>query len=233
LVLKTPSGGELRLRGRIDRVDRVQNQADFAVIDYKYRGSTLALDWVYHGLSLQLLTYVLVMQKNGSELAKQKFRPVAALYVKLLRQLKRVKHPDDATAPDDPTFNLTEKPRGIIDLSRSQLLDRDLAGKASDVVNLYIKTDGTLGKKNISDGCESAEFAAMLRLAERKLAEMGAGILSGQIDVSPYRIGQATPCEYCEYRAVCRFDASINRYHQLEKLSREQVLERAVAEEKA
>ena len=88
LVLNTPNGREVRLRGKIDRVDLLENQAAFAVIDYKYRGSSLALDWVYHGLSLQLLTYLLVLQANGNHLAKRKLVPAAAFYVQLLRQLQ-------------------------------------------------------------------------------------------------------------------------------------------------
>ena len=134
LKLQTPQGRELKLKGKIDRVDRVEGQAAFAVIDYKYRGSTLALDWVYHGLSLQLLAYLLVLQNSGIE-KDHRLTPAAAFYVKLLRQLEKVDHPADATKPDDPLFDLTVKPRGIIDWNRRDLIDPDIK-ESSDLVQL-------------------------------------------------------------------------------------------------
>jgi ATP-dependent helicase/DNAse subunit B len=35
-----------------------------------------------------------------------------------------------------------------------------------------------------------------------------------------------TPCPRCEFRSVCRFEPSINRYKNLEPLRREDVLSR-------
>ncbi len=230
LVLATPAGNELRLRGKIDRVDLVADQAAFAVIDYKYHGDSLSLDWVYHGLSLQLLTYLIVLQRNGRKLADRKLTPVAAFYVQLLRHLEKVKHPDYATAPDDPAFHLKIKPRGIIDWKHRHLIDSEHTAKASEVVQLYVTKEGAIGNKNSSDGCESEEFAAMLRLVERRLGELGDRIVAGGIAVAPYRIAQISPCANCEYRSVCRFDAAVNRYRPLESMKREQVLELALQE---
>src|SRR5262249_44599871 len=68
LILSTPGGREVHLRGKIDRVDLLEKQAAFAVIDYKLTERTLALDQVYHGLSLQLLTYLLVLEAGGENL---------------------------------------------------------------------------------------------------------------------------------------------------------------------
>ena len=77
-----------KIRGRIDRVDMLADQAAFAVIDYKLRGSQLSLERVYHGLSLQLLTYLLVLRENGRKLTGRKLTPAAAFYIKLLRRLE-------------------------------------------------------------------------------------------------------------------------------------------------
>jgi len=52
-------------------------------------------------------------------------------------------------------------------------------------------------------------------------------IVSGKIDISPYRLGQVSPCSYCRYKPVCRFDWQINDYNFLESLSKSGVLERA------
>jgi len=137
LQLKTPGATSSKLRGKIDRVDILEDQALFAVIDYKYRGETLALDHVEHGLSLQLLTYLVVIAKNGQTLAGKRLTPAAALYVKLLSQLDTVKHPGDSTDPADPKFHLQTKPRGIVNCSIASLRHR-LAIEGSDVLQLYV-----------------------------------------------------------------------------------------------
>jgi len=49
---------------------------------------------------------------------------------------------------------------------------------------------------------------------------------SGRIDISPYRIGTGSPCGYCRYKPVCRFDWQINDYNPLLSLGKEEVLEK-------
>ncbi|HEY7091179.1 MAG TPA: PD-(D/E)XK nuclease family protein [Tepidisphaeraceae bacterium] len=228
LILKTPGGNEIRLRGKIDRVDRLENSAQFAVVDYKLSGRTLALDEVYHGLSLQLLTYLLVLQRNGEQLADKPLTPVAAFYVRLLRQLESVKHPDEATDPSDPAFDLKVKPRGLIDIAHRRLLDASHSARDSEVVQIALKADGTLGYKDRSDGCETAEFAAMLGLVERKLTELADQIIAGRIDVHPYQKGKRSACVTCEYHSVCRFDVPPNHYKPIRSIPRAEVLKRAL-----
>jgi ATP-dependent helicase/nuclease subunit B len=218
LVLPTPNGNELRLKGKIDRVDKTRDDFNFAVIDYKYSGDKLALHKVLHGLSLQLLTYLLVLQENGSKLTNKKFTPVAALYVQLLRKLETVANPQEVELPVGIEGHKRCLPRGLIDISRARLLDvqRDPDSK----------TPGELYGRN--DGCTPEQFAAMLKLARQKLAELGDLILDGAIEVEPYRIGNESPCSWCEFRSVCRFDPAINRYRRLPVLNRADVFQRVM-----
>jgi ATP-dependent helicase/nuclease subunit B len=51
-------------------------------------------------------------------------------------------------------------------------------------------------------------------------------ILSGRIEVKPYRLNQKSPCSFCKYKAVCRFDWQINEYNFLELLGKNNVLEK-------
>ena len=64
----------MQLRGYIDRVDLAELADELLgiVIDYKRtRQKRLKLDEVYHGLSLQLLGYLLVLAEHGATLAKR------------------------------------------------------------------------------------------------------------------------------------------------------------------
>jgi ATP-dependent helicase/nuclease subunit B len=223
--LTTPNGKKVELYGKIDRVDLIEEQAAFAVIDYKLSGSRLMLESVYHGLSLQLLTYLLVLQKSAKHLGKPSLTPAAAFYVKLLRTLEMVDHPDEAKSPDEPAFHLKEKPRGVFDRNYLPALDGELLAGNSDVVQVFLKKDGGVGKK--SDAVEPATFAGLLKLVEQKLGELADQIILGDIKVAPYRIGTATPCPRCDYRSICRFDPARQPYRKLEPIDRDQVIEKA------
>src|SRR4030095_16098171 len=107
---------------------------------------------------LQLLTYLLVLKRLKN------LTPAAAFYVKLLRQLEGVKHPDDATAPNDPKFDLKTKPRGILNWAHRQLFDTQLQEGASDVVSLSVTKSGAMHKR--CDGCETDQFDALLNRVE-------------------------------------------------------------------
>jgi ATP-dependent helicase/nuclease subunit B len=229
--LTTPAGKSILLHGKIDRVDLLEEQAAFAVIDYKLRGNALALDRVYHGISLQLLTYLLVLQAHGEHLAGKRLTPVAAFYVRLLRDLEEVKHPDDAAAPDDELFHLKTKPRGCFDGRYINALDENVApGTASEVVAAYLNKGGGFGRKNSTDVADPTEFTALLQHVETTIGKLADGLLGGDVRAFPFRIKDKSPCSYCDYRSVCRFEFPINHYHILDPMSREQVLERVVEE---
>ena len=228
LEIKTPSGRAVVLQGKIDRVDMIAGEAVFAVIDYKLHGNRLALDRVYHGLSLQLLIYLLALRENGEKLTGQKITPVAAFYVKLLRQLDEVKHPDEADGENAPPLDLRIKPRGIFQESYLDALDSDCIAGASQVVNAYVKKDGGLGNKGHMDFAGAAEFSALIEHVRLRVGQIGDMILNGHIEARPFQIQGVSPCPHCEFRPVCRFDPAINHYKQLKPMGREEVLRKVV-----
>jgi ATP-dependent helicase/nuclease subunit B len=230
LEITTRSKRTIVLEGRIDRVDVLADQAAFAVIDYKLRGSQLSLERVYHGLSLQLLTYLLVLRENGQKLTGKKLTPAAAFYVKLLRQLEDVAHPDDVSVDDPSLLDLRVKPRGIFEGSYLKSIDADCRGGASEVVQAFVKNDGEFGKKGTTDVADAREFAALIEHAGARIGQLADLLLDGHIELHPFQIRGVSPCPNCEFRPLCRFDASINRYHHLEPMKREAVLRQVVEE---
>ena len=223
LQLTTPGGAQLLLHGKIDRVDRAEGSEDVAVIDYRTGPSRLAVGMVLHGLSLQLLSALLVLENVGQRLAGRKLDPAAAFYLQLVRKIESVAHPSDVPDTSDPAWHLKTKPRGIFDRRCLGALDKGLAVGQSEVVSAFINKEGTLGKRNTSDAVESDEFRAILRVVARKLGEWADEILSGKIDISPYRLNERSPCPTCQYRPVCRFDPAINKYNHLRPRSWEEL----------
>jgi ATP-dependent helicase/nuclease subunit B len=230
LQIVTPAKRKVVLQGKIDRVDVVADQAAFAVIDYKLHGNSLSLDRVYHGLSLQLLTYLLVLRENGEKLTGRKMTPAAAFYIKLLRQLEDVKHPDDANCEDPSMRDLRVKPRGIFGGGYLKSLDGNCVEGHSDVVNAYLKKDGSHGNRRSSDVADSAELLALIDHVRRRIGELADLILDGRIELLPFQIRSASPCPNCDFQPLCRFDPAINRYKHLDPMGREDVLKRVVEE---
>ena len=233
MEIPTPAGHRLILSGKIDRVDVTADRSAFAVIDYKLSGKPLSLANVYHGLSLQLLTYLLVLRENGEKLAGRKLTPAAALYVKLLRDLEDVGHPSEVDPAEDPArLDLREKPRGLLHANYVRHLDTAMGpGVKSDVVAAHEKKEGGYSASG-SDVAEAAEFEALIDHVRNVLARMTDQLLGGHIEISPYNMRKNTPCPYCAFRPLCRFDPSMNKYTHLTVLSRADVLKRVVEERK-
>jgi ATP-dependent helicase/nuclease subunit B len=224
LQIDTTSGSQVMLHGKIDRIDQAGGSDDAAVIDYRMGASTLAVGMAMHGLSLQLLTFLLVLESNGEQLGQGKLDPAAAFYLPLIRRIEDVRHPSEAKAPSDPSWHLKLKPRGIFDQRCLGALDRGLSTGQSEVVAAFVKQDGTLGRRSTNDVTDSGEFRELLVKVRSKLGEIADGILSGKIDVTPYRLKDASPCSSCEYRSLCRFDPAMNKYNHLSAISREDAL---------
>ncbi len=229
LAIRTPAGNETLLAGKIDRVDLLPD-GSVSAMDYRLSADALDAAGAYHGLYLQLLSYLLVLEKNGQHLTNEgNLSPAAAFCVQLSRSVRK-DDPLKAPASDEPKFHLMEKPRGVFDLRIARQLDNSLADGNSEVVQLFVKKDGTIGRPESSDAAGSPEFAALLRHVENRIGQIADEIMSGRIDIRPYRMGLDTPCPRCEFRALCRLEPSPGCYDDLEPMKRDQMLQR-VAEE--
>jgi ATP-dependent helicase/nuclease subunit B len=225
--LRTPGGAEVRVSGKIDRIDVAAEDGALAVFDYKLGDNQLSVGNLYHGLSLQLMTYLLVLEASGEQLIGKPLTPAAAFYLQLLRGLQNVDHPDDALNPTDPLFHLRHKPRGVFDGRFLKALDSQVeSGASSDVVNAHLKQDGQFGYRDRSDAADAQEFSTLLGFVRTRLGQIADEVIAGRIDVAPYRIGRTTPCPRCEYRPVCRFEPAVDGYRHLTPLKRSDALDR-------
>lgn len=96
------------------------------------------------------------------------------------------------------------------------------------LVNFFVTKKGDqYGYDSISGALKPEIYKMLLRFTEQKITQLAQEIVSGKIDVHPYRLGQKSPCSYCKYKPVCRFDWQINDYNFLESLNKSRVLEKA------
>ncbi|MFI5379987.1 MAG: PD-(D/E)XK nuclease family protein, partial [Tepidisphaerales bacterium] len=224
--LETPRNRKLELRGRIDRLDVLGKDAAFAVFDYQLKDSKLDLWRVREGLSLQLIVSLLAIKTHAKSLSSGPMVPAAALYVRLLDELAKVSHPSEAPAPKSTEFYLPEPRRGVFDERHfREFDDQTPAGAWSPVVKARLKQDGGLGNKRITDHVSAGEVNPLLELARTVVAELADRIMDGEILVRPYKLGTSTPCKWCAYKSVCRFDPAINPCRKLEPVARDRFLD--------
>jgi ATP-dependent helicase/nuclease subunit B len=230
LTIETPKGRTVRLRGFIDRVDvaEIGDELLGVVVDYKRtRDKKLDMSYVYHGLSLQLPAYLLALSEATRTPAGRPIRPIGGLYVSLATKYALVGHPRDAEGHGEDQQRGLSKPRGLLLADELGVLDSTTTGW-SQFHNVFTKSDGTLGRVGTSDAVGAAEFQATLAHTKRELGKIADAMLDGCVAVAPYRLGTASPCDWCEMRDVCRHEHVSSRTRFLERLTQPEVLSRIV-----
>jgi len=123
--------------------------------------------------------------------------------------------------------NFSYKAKGIFDGEYAECLDGVTGSGASKFYNYYITKDGEpYGHYGTWGALRLEDFEKVLAFAEKRIVELAGETVSGKIDVSPYRLGTDSPCDFCDYKSVCRFDWQINSYNFMESLGKAGVLER-------
>jgi ATP-dependent helicase/nuclease subunit B len=211
------AGHRLALRGRIDRIDlcrEASGRALCVVMDYKSGQKKLDKILVEHGVQLQLLAYLAAVRHwpdSHALFGVQQLIPAGVFYVNLRGQYESGGTRDEALADAAAARKRAYRHAGRFDASALSKLDRI---NATDQFNYRLNKDGSV-RSNSVEALPRAEFEALLGRVETQLQEMGRAIYSGAARVDPYRKGRETPCEFCDYRAVCRIDPWTHQYRVL------------------
>jgi ATP-dependent helicase/nuclease subunit B len=88
-----------------------------------------------------------------------------------------------------------------------------------DQFKYALKKDDNLAARG-NEAIPSDEFEALRERIEGRLRDYAQRIFAGEVEVAPFRIGQQTACDYCDFRAVCRFDSWAQTYRNLRPLPR-------------
>ncbi len=204
---------ELRLKGRIDRMDTCEEEKNVyvKVIDYKSGSTSFQLLSLYHGLQLQLVVYLnAAMELAAREHPGKEIHPAGIFYY-------QIQDPVLDLEPGEEGMDLNERVMEKLKLSGLvnkdpeiiQKLDQDMPGKSS-VLPLSYNKDGSLR----AGSCVAAErqFRDLSAFVNRKIQKLGSEILEGRADVNPYELKGKTACDYCAYRGVCGLDPKDEGY---------------------
>lgn len=208
LVFKLSDGATIELLGRIDRVDQAEGEDNtllLRIIDYKSSSKSLQLPEVFYGLSLQLLTYLDVVVTHAKEWLGKTAKPAGVLYFHVHNPLLQSENSMDANKAQEQVFKKF-KMKGLVmaDLDIVRKMDGDLEKGHSEILPVAVKKDGSFySNSSVLSLDQWEKIRAFIR---NQIKQMGADILNGHVEVSPYKFGKSTPCEYCPYHAICQFD---------------------------
>ena len=217
-------GRKVIVRGCIDRVDiaEVDGKRVAVVFDYKRRGKNLSWSKLYHGLDMQLGIYLLAMEntlidgKKVDAVGGAFFVPIEVPPVSVSISLI-----------DKEIAKFSYKAKGVLDGRYSGLLDSQLAKGRSRFYNFAIDKEGQpYSYFGSSDALKGEQFEWLLGEVKERIVGFGERIFAGEIGIRPYRMAKQSPCAFCDYNSLCRFDWQINEYNPLESLSKKQVLDR-------
>lgn len=229
------------LRGKMDRVDIAhladKNQVLAQVIDYKSSAKKFDLSMFYNGIAMQMVSYLDILVKNNQFFAgNNELSLLGAFYQTVTRQLERL----NSNKLIDGQLNIRDnvidgKPKlmytGLINNNPQVLTEAepflDNSSRQSELYSMVkTKKNGTFSLPTDRSFSEE-ELELLLEYDEFLIKEASNQILSGKIELNPYRQGKSkSALTYSDYKDIFFFDAMLrqNQYHEITRLSKKDLL---------
>lgn len=228
ITVTTDDGRRVEIIGKIDRVDIMKNPDGtyVRIIDYKSSVKNIDLNQVASGLQLQLLTYL-------NETCKvENFIPAGVLYFNLTNPtIGTDKNLTDEEVEEKIRQEFKMKGLILADVNIIKKMDTNIENEPkgiSKIIPATIKKDGEISDRGTS-AVTKEQFNYLQKYMEKIIKQISEEILQGNIEVKPYYNASTkkTPCEYCKYKSICRFDENTknNEYKYISKLNKDAVLE--------
>ena len=225
IQIELENGKKVEITGKIDRIDIAENEDGkyIRIIDYKSSIKNINLNEVMFGLQLQLITYL------DEVVSQNDFIPAGALYFNMIDPsvtISGTKTEEEIEKEIRKNFKM----KGIIlaDVNVIKMMDQKLEQGYSESLPVYLDKEG-----NITDSRSSAikkeDFANLQKKVKNIIKDISNEIYSGDISIKPYyNKDKKTPCEYCEYKAICNFNTKQkgNNYNYIRYLEKNEVLEK-------
>ncbi len=207
LEIKLQDGITVRINGKIDRVDKFEQNGKkyIRVVDYKTGEKELLFEELYHGLNLQMVLYLLAL--TGDDNPNSKYsdcQPAGILYMPakyLSPSIERSFEIDGDIEIDVSQEKLKNfKMNGlVVNVPESYMaMESELRGQFIPVEK---KNDGKL--KASSKIIEPEIYQKLQEFARDKVVEMAENLIDGEIQAVPTGSEKYLPCDFCDYWSVC------------------------------
>lgn len=222
ILLSLQDGKKVEITGKIDRVDTAYGEDGkyLRIIDYKSSSKNIDLNEVYAGLQIQLLTYMDAIEKE------EDIMPAGVFYFSLLEQMiKADKKITEEEIEEQIRKNFRMKGLILADIKIIKMNDNTLTTGSSKLVPAAITASGNINEK-WTNGVAKEEFKILQDYIDHIIKQISKEILSGKIDLKPYNKNGKTPCQYCEYKAICGFHTKQknNTYNYIDKKSKDDII---------
>lgn len=215
---------EITLTGRIDRVDILEDDEEsfVKIVDYKSRKKSFSLEDAYYGLDIQLVVYMDALLENPQIFKKTELHPAGVFYFPIMDTLIKT----ESESPEE-VERLIEKElrmQGIVlkDIRVARGIEAEIEGD-STVAGIKVKDSEVVGENALTE----QEFGILIDHVMTMVKDMSKEILNGNISIEPYAKKGGTPCQYCKYSSVCKFDEKLdgNNHKNLKNLNDKQIKE--------
>ena len=200
IKVQTKDGKTVNIMGKIDRADayKTKDGTFIRVIDYKTGSKSFKLEDVFYGLDVQLVVYM-----NALVNSDPSYNYGGALYFMI----------------NEPNVNANSH---ISDERVSDILENSLKLKGMIVKDETVLSGYDSKTASIRNKFELEKFALIDKYLKELLSGICTDMANGDISIKPYKKSSFSPCEYCKYSSVCRFDPTdgLNTYNYLEGISK-------------
>jgi ATP-dependent helicase/nuclease subunit B len=235
LRLYVSQGTQLFLKGVVDRIDEFETDSAlyYRIIDYKSSQNDLDFNLVNKGVQLQLYVYLDVIKSIKEHGTTKKVIPVGLYYYHISDPYLRIDEENthgDVFKEDEEADSFKQErlkalaPKGLAlnnDLMEelTHLENESLTDLEKECVKKALNT-------NRATVLSQDELDTTLQFIHKKTEDISKAIYEGRIPIKPYRYGQTTSCDYCEYKGICRFDStnSSEKYEHVAKESKEDIV---------
>lgn len=220
LELSMPSGGKVFVQGKIDRVDimKTAGKSYIRIIDYKTGQKKFKLCEVFYGLNMQMLLYMLTLNKNGKDRYGE-IIPAGVLYMPAIYPLITAENGDSS---DNLSEKLLKKMRmnGLI-LEDTRVVQGMEKASKGIFVPAVIKNGVLSGEESLAS---LEQIGIITKYIEKMVIDMAKNLHSGEIGVSPCEDAQNKACDWCPYSSVCGLENEESKNKLLE-MKKVQVIE--------
>ncbi len=226
LKILLPTGESLTIIGRIDRIDSYSDGANLYVriIDYKSGNKEFKLSDVYQKLSLQLAVYLTVACETKNKIFGEQPKPAGMFYFRLTDPVVDASAGNREEAEEEILKKYKMSGLVLSDLDVVRAMDGRVVDY-SKIIPVRIAKDGSLSEAQ-SKSATKEQLEQLKKYMKKTLAQIGREIMEGKTDIYPYRKGNRTGCDYCEFKSICGFDTERDKFHNMPQISDDKVWEK-------
>ena len=223
---KLPSGENIYLVGRVDRIDmaEIDGKSYIRIVDYKSSSKKFDINELYYGIQMQLLVYLDALIKLLPKVEHLDALPGAILYFRIDDPIiKSNKNLSDEKIEEEIMKSLMMKGLILKDAKLVKAMDKGMEGY-SLIIPAGFKKDGDFTKT--SSVADLNEINIIREYVNHKIMSICEEMLSGDIRIQPIKEGKTSACTYCDYVSICQFDLGIadNKYKNIKIRKKEEVL---------